>query len=271
MTRQPRIIAGPSGRRAYRDLRTEYHRTLVAPLDDMWASFADRAEPLAIQLDGEVVGCASIDDDRRLQHFFVRTELDGDGDDLASRCFRAVVDDRGVGAVMASTVDPGFLSIGLSHCDVEEPVALMYRHEVKSEGGLLPDLQPAGDADQGPAVEFMADGTGDADPWLEGYLAERIERGELLLHRVEGRIVGVGERRLDTRFPGFAHLGMVVGESHRGRGIGALILNTLVDLCDRESLTPLCSTEPGNSAARIVIHRAGFRSRHRVFRLIPRA
>lgn len=44
-------------------------------------------------------------------------------------------------------------------------------------------------------------------------------------------------------------------------------MNALVAECQRRDLRPLCSTESTNLAARRVIHKTGFRSRHRVFRV----
>ena len=66
---------------------------------------------------------------------------------------------------------------------------------------------------------------------------------------------------------GYAHLGLVVGVAQRSRGLGTKLMNALVERCERNARTPLCSTEPGNHAARKLIRRAGFRTRHRIFRL----
>ena len=42
-------------------------------------------------------------------------------------------------------------------------------------------------------------------------------------------------------------------------------MHTLAVIADGKGLSALCSTEPTNIAAQRVIHRAGFRSGHRVF------
>jgi GNAT superfamily N-acetyltransferase len=64
-----------------------------------------------------------------------------------------------------------------------------------------------------------------------------------------------------------AHLGLVVGADHRDHGLGTALMCSLVDLCRDRELIPPCSTQPDNGAALRVIRRAGFRSRHRVFRV----
>lgn len=265
MASRIKLTTGSEGRQAYQDLRSEYRAALVAPLDDMWATFADEAEPLGIELDGGLAGCASVDDAGRLQHLFVRSDFE----DRAAACLSAIVDARDVRSVVASTVDPGALSIALSHCQGGSAVALMYHHQERPDPASSLDLHRATKADHRAAVEFMVDGTGAPRSWTDGYLAERIELGELQLHVVDGEILGAGELRIDRRAPGYAQLGLVVGADRRSRGLGSQIMSTLVEVCDRDGLIPLCSTEPDNHAAQKVIRRAGFRSRHRVFELTP--
>ena len=116
-------------------------------------------------------------------------------------------------------------------------------------------------------VAFVVASTGDPTDWTTRYLGERIERCELFLYRRNDRIAAIGECRIDQRSSGHAHLGVIVGPSHRGRGLATSLLIELVGIAGRSGLAPLCSTEPGNVAARHAIHRAGFRSGHRVFRL----
>jgi hypothetical protein len=44
-------------------------------------------------------------------------------------------------------------------------------------------------------------------------------------------------------------------------------MRTLTEICKDHHLTPRCSTEPINLAAQTVIRRAGFRTRHQVFKI----
>ena len=80
-------------------------------------------------------------------------------------------------------------------------------------------------------------------------------------------IVACGECRVDPRQPEHAHLGVIVAEARRGTSLGGRMMNSLVLASRNSGLEPLCSTEPDNLAARRMIHRAGFRARHRVFRV----
>ena len=116
-------------------------------------------------------------------------------------------------------------------------------------------------------MAFAKAAIGASEEFLVPYLAERIERAELFLDEERGAIRASGELRVDQAHPGHAHLGMMVGSDHRGRGVGSQLMNALVADCVRRDLRPLCSTEPTNLPARRVIHKAGFRARHRVFRV----
>ena len=44
-------------------------------------------------------------------------------------------------------------------------------------------------------------------------------------------------------------------------------MHTLTEICKDHDLTPRCSTEPTNLAAQTVIRRAGFRTRHQIFKV----
>ncbi len=228
---------------------------------------------MAVMVDGRRAGCASIDEDGQLLHFFVGSDFDH----LASECFQAVLDDRGPTSIVASTVDPGMMSVTLNHWGTARqneiqstsgsvtPVALMYHHKNPPAGASLPGLEHAYESSHHTVVDFMEEETGAPRPWLEGYVAERIDRRELYLHHVDGQIAGAGERRLDRRARGHAHLGIVVATAHRRQGLGSQLMNTLVEFCVRDTLTPLCSTEPDNHGAQKLIRQAGFRSSHRIF------
>ncbi len=109
--------------------------------------------------------------------------------------------------------------------------------------------------------------TGAPDAFLTSYLAERIDLHELYLVEADGGIAATGECRVDTRAPGNAHLGLVVGTELRGQGMGGRLMHTLTKVCKDQDMVPRCSTEPTNVAAQKVIRRAGFRNRHQVFRV----
>jgi GNAT superfamily N-acetyltransferase len=240
-----------------------YLKTLVAPLDDMWAAFAAMANPYALVVDDRVAGCCTVNEERELHQFYLHPEFEDRGELILA----SLVDQMDIVSAVPSTVDPAFLSLTLSIGHSSDTVALMYQHVLEPQGSALTGLRIATTADHADAVAFAKAATGMPDEFLVPYLSERIERAELFLHEVSGAIHATGECRVDQTHLGHAHLGMIVGIDHRSRGVGSQLLNALVAECQRRDLRPLCSTESTNLAARRVIHKIGFRSRHRVFRV----
>ena len=260
----PHIEIRRDAGKIYEDFRLERQQTLVAPEDDMWASFADNAEALAIIVDGQAVGCCAIDEDNQLLMFHVAESHE----ELALELFDYVAQHRSVVAAMPSTVDPRFLSVSLSAGGRAEPVALMYHLVAEPESKASVDVRVATNADYQAAIAFDKEATDSPEEFLQKYIATRIAGQELYLMLDENdRIVATGECRVDTRADGHAQLGLIVGTDLRGRGIGTRLFHTLVEIARAKDLVPLCSTEPTNAAAQRVIHRAGFRNRDRVFRV----
>jgi len=56
----------------YADHRAAYLAQLVAPMDDMWAAFADMATPHALMVGEQAVGSCCVDEEGQLLRFYVR-------------------------------------------------------------------------------------------------------------------------------------------------------------------------------------------------------
>lgn len=237
---------------------------LVGPEDDMWAAFADMATPYALVLDEQVVGSCAIDDGNQLYDFSISPDFE----EVAPEILAQLIADNHISAAIASTVDPAFLTLALDAAERTEPVALMYEHAAESTVTQSIETRVAGPQDHQTAVAFCVIETGSPREFLVDFVAERIEKHELHLVETSGNeIIATGECRIDTRSAGTAHLGVVVGTGHRNQQIGGRVMHHLVEFAHARGLTPLCSTEPSNVAAQRLIHRAGFRTRHRVLRL----
>ena len=248
---------------AYRDLQPEYQRTLVSPLDDMWATFADQATPYAMLVDGKVAGCCSVDENNDLHHFYLRS---GHRDHKESM-FAQTVEQLEIRAAFPGTVDPFFLSLSLARGDASEPVALMYQQAHGAADLAELDMRIGTVADHEAAIAFDESATDAPRNFLEPFLGTLIEAGDLLLHESGGQIIAKGECRVDRRAPGHSQLGVVVAVEHRNQGLGARVMAQLTRESQSRNLVPLCSTEPQNMAAQRAVERAGFESRHQVLRV----
>lgn len=244
-------------------LQPEYLRSLVGPSDDMWTAFAEQADHYALLVNGQTVGFCAINDDREIMSFYVQPPFE----DVAEALFSYLIKRFDLVAANASTVDPGFLSLSLDAGHQSVAVALMFQHLLDPDGEALTGLRLASTTDLAAAITFAEEAIGASRTFLESYFAERIEKRELHVHEKQGTILATGECRQDLGQMGYAHLGLIVGREQRGKGLGTSLMHALVLESCRQNLQPLCSTEPQNMAARSIIHKVGFRARHRVYRV----
>lgn len=247
------------------DMLRDYRRTLVAPMDDMWEAFAEMAHSFTMLRGGEPIGFFTVNDEGELYRFHVRSALEHQ----TGAFFRYVLTERSISAALPATLDPAFTSLSMELAQGVEVKALLFQLVADPEPVRAPlaTIRRAEKPDFEASVAFERAAIGAPLGFLRPYLTTRIDAGELLLHEVDGMIVGVGELRRDGTNPGYAHLGVVVGETQRGQGLGSAIMRYLVEEAERHQLKPLCSTEPTNPAARRIIERAGLRARHRVLRV----
>lgn len=229
----------------------------------MWATFADMATPHAIRVDGDLAGYCSVNEVGELLAFHLRPA----SQHRAEHVLGLLIDRLELNAAMPSTVDPGFLSVVLAAGGEVATRALLYHHWLEPQGDPLSEIRTATVDDHEAAVRFGEEAAGMPRAFLEPYYDDRIGKGELYLHEVNGEIRAVGECRADVRQAGHAHLGLIVGRAERGRGLGGRLMHALVLECRRQGWRPLCSTEPENLAAQHLIQRAGFRALHRLFRV----
>lgn len=241
----------------------EYQRSLVGPSDDMWTAFAEQADHYALLVNGKTVGCCAINDEQEILSFYVQPPFE----DVAEALLDYLIKRFELVAANASTVDPSFLSLSLDAGHQSVAVALMFRHLLEPVGKALTGLRLASKADHAAAITFAEKAIDAPRSFLDPYFADRIEKRELFVHEQQGTIVASGECRRDHEHKEYAHLGLIVGREQRERGMGASLMHALVLESRRQNLEPLCSTEPQNHAARSVIQKAGFRARHRVFRV----
>ncbi len=260
------LSLGDDAASVYAHHRAEYLAQLVAPMDDMWAAFADMATPHALMVGDEVAGSCCVDEAGKLLRFYVVPRFQHRSTEL----LRWVLSECSATVMMVYTSDPNYLSSALDLASAVEPHSLFFRWMVEPEGPGLDPLHVAEASDHQRIVDFEAKAIGAPRDFLEHYNRERLERQELILFEEGSRLLSVGELRRDRQQPGLAQLGMIVCGDERGKGIGSRMLSSLVKRSLDEGLTPYCSTEVTNLGARRAIERAGFRANHRVLRVVVR-
>lgn len=258
-----RLSLRPDAAPVYDDQRTAYLAQLVAPMDDMWAAFADMATPHALLVGEEVVGSCCRDEEGQLLRFYVLPRFQQHATDL----LRLALKELEVERMMVCTLDPGYLCPALDVASSVEPHTLLFAPATEPEGPGLDDLDLAQPGDHQRIVDFQAEEVGAPRDFLEHYVRERLERREMLLFEEGSELLCVGELRRDRQQAGIAQLGLIVRGQERGKGIGSRMLSSLVTRSREQGLTPHCSTEVTNLGACRAIERAGFRADHRVLRV----
>ena len=247
----------------YGDHRAEYLAQLVAPMDDMWAAFADMAAPHALMVGDEVAGSCSVDEEGQLMRFYVLPRFQH----RSVALLRLALTELNATRMMVYTLDPNYLSSALDVASSVEPHTLLFAPVTEPEGPDLDNLRLAELCDHQRIVDYQADEIGAPRDFLEHYVRERLERQEMLLFEEGPQLFCVGELRRDQQQVGIAQLGLIVRGQERGKGIGSCMLSSLVTRSREAGLTPYCSTEVTNLGARRAIERAGFRANHRVLRV----
>ncbi len=245
------------------DQRAGYLAQLVAPMDDMWAAFADMAEPHALMVGDHVAGSCCVDGEGQLLRFNVLPRFQHRCGEL----LRLALGELEVACMMVYTLDPIYLSSALDVASNVESHTMLFAPVAEPEVPGLDGLEVAELDDHGRIVDFQVEEIGAPRDFLEPYTRERLERGEMLLLTEGKQLRCVSELRRDQQQAGISQLGLIVRTQERGRGIGSGVLSSLVTLSGEQGLTPYCSTEVSNTGARRAIERAGFRAPHRVLRV----
>lgn len=255
------------------ELKHLYMQQATDPLDGMWlCGFVPMATHYGFHEENELAGFCCVNDEGYLLQFFVSPRYQHQSSALFdSVALRADSPAGVIKGAFVSTAEPHYLSLCLDHFSAFEVNALMYQLDGTSGSSPKNSREPVlsmmtmSAANLPEAIDFAVAAIGAPEEWLNGYYAGLIERGELFGLWEGGRLIATGESRGYDQFQtDYADLGVIVGQSVRGRGLATQILKDLVAMNERKGLKPICSTERENIAAQKAIVRAGFFARNRI-------
>lgn len=245
------------------DLKADYLRSLIAPMDNMWeVGFTNVSPHWGIRSGGVRAGYYAGNDQGELLQFYVTPAFESE----ARALFDHVISQDSLTQAVVSTIDPSYLSLCL---DVQDKVtAHTYLYEIaseaepreaKPESDLLFRLLEASELDR--TVSFQQACLGGVEELagcLLGYSTNLIERRALLVLSRDEQWLGLGECRKSDSQEGVVDVGVMVAPAHRGHGWATDILLRL------RVRSAICSTTVENVAAQRAITRTGFASRHRI-------
>ena len=248
-------------------LAAAYFEGLAAPIDGFWQYVVlGGADFYEIVADGAAAGHAAVTRGKALAQFAVH----GSHREREGELFDFVLASGVAASASVSTKEPSFLSLCLDRQQGLEVDCLLF--EGGAEGGssgsatlACPGAAAAPLPLRAAAAEDLEDVRSACEPAFDGYYEELVAKGQLLVARDGGRLLGIGElRRLPTHGGAYADLGVQVAEESRGRGVGTGILVGLRALCAERGLRPIASCNVTNLASKRALEKAGFRASHRI-------
>ncbi|MBO0780676.1 MAG: GNAT family N-acetyltransferase [Ktedonobacteraceae bacterium] len=245
-------------------LRLDYLRTLLAPMDGMWeSSIISQATFWEIQDQERHAGHFCLDSSNYLLRFHLAKEYQAQAQEI----FRSIVSTYELQHAITSTIEPLYFALCLDFQKSVTPQNYLFRDQgrVKVPVDLLTHAFRKAEKDElDILVRFYRENTEGPGEWIEPFLQERLDREELFVGFDQHTLVATGECIPSQRQPPYADLGMVVAQSYRGRGLGRSVLLHLKEYCYEAGWEPICSCAVDNHASKKAIERAGFFSEHRM-------
>jgi GNAT superfamily N-acetyltransferase len=252
---------------AIQQLRDDYLRTLVAPMDGMWESTViAQATFWEIQDREQHAGYFCIGSDNELLRFHLWENYQ----DRAQEIFRWIVSTYGIQHAIVSTIEPLYFSLCL---DIQRSITLhsyLFRDNQRKDlsSGLGKSIfRKAEKSELDDMVRFYQANTEGSGEWIETFLNAHLNREELFVLYDQHTLVAAGECIPSQKQLPYADLGMVVARSYRGRGVGSFLLTQLKKHCYEAGWKPICSCEVSNRASKKAIEKAGFLSEQRMVKI----
>jgi RimJ/RimL family protein N-acetyltransferase len=251
-------------------LRDDYLRTLVAPMDGMWESAViAQATFWEIQDREQHAGYFCIGSN----NYLLRFHLVENYQTRAQEIFRWIISTYDIQQAITSTIEPLYFSLCL---DVQKRLALhsyLFRDHKRIE--LSSDFsksifRKAEKRDLDDIARFYRANTEGSGEWMEAFLNARLNREELFVCYDQQTLVATGECIPSQKQPPYADLGMVVAQSYRGRGLGSSMLLQLKNHSYEAGWKPICSCAADNHASKKAIEKAGFISEQRMVKVLLR-
>jgi GNAT superfamily N-acetyltransferase len=231
----------------------------------MWESFREMGEQWVVIKQDKPIGYAVIGENNTLIQFFVSGIFHNDGELLLG----SFMGEHGIKEALVGTNNPSFLSLAMPMANKVSVHSLFFRDffevEIDNKQGELRSVQQ-GDIES--VIQFYMAGMGAPEEWLTGYLTALVERQEVYILELEGKIIGACEVRKSESDAKYADIGMVVAPEMRRQGYGAFLLYKARAIAEEWNCIPICSCERENKGSLKAIQNAGFICRFQLLHLV---
>ncbi|MCC3862171.1 GNAT family N-acetyltransferase [Pseudemcibacter aquimaris] len=245
------------------DLKSEYLKSISAPIDGMWMVFISMADHYGIYHQDKLIGSIAVNAENKMLQFIVSADYDH------QEIFKQAIGELDIKGAVVETQEELFLSLTMDHQKTVSVNAHLYEcaDEKVLDKAIFPKgmvFKPVNMDEFETAIDFGVAAIGAPEEWLRGYYKERIDSGELFGLWNNEDLIAAGETRPSANQKPYADLGMVVATDYRGKGIATEIMKAMLHDCRKRDLKPICSTESGNIAAQKAILKSGFKSKRRI-------
>lgn len=245
------------------EMRKQWYKTLVAPLDSMWESlYIAGATVFEIRERAQLIGFCCIDQEQYLLQLFLVPAHRYQMQDVLT----FLIDSKRVVGAKVSSIEPITFSACLFHATSCEADTYNY--------GYLESFQPAerdtplslrtATLEDLEGLKGFYKNEGGFDDQF-GYSENLINRSEVYFYEENGVLCATGECRLSDSQTAYADVGMMVKKDQRGKGLGSRMLLSLAKIARQQDRNPICSTTLDNIGSQKAIQRAGFYRTHTIF------
>jgi len=245
-------------------LKSEWLISLVAPQDDMWESFTNAATHWEIKAENQIIGYACVNDENRLLQFFVAPNWQQEGPSI----FHKFIKEQEIESAMIGTNNPYCLSLAMHFQTSVIVDTYLFTDvldvELKETDGIFSCVT---DQYFEAIVDFYHKNIGAPKSWLNGYLGNLVEKGEVFMLKDTDEILGTCEVRKSESDPRVAGIGMITSAQHRKKGLGSYLLGKAKEKSVEWHRAPICSCEKDNIGSLKSIQNNGFRSTHQMLLL----
>ncbi|WP_454054517.1 GNAT family N-acetyltransferase [Clostridium sp. Marseille-Q7071] len=250
-------------------LRKEYYNSLLKPMEDYHdVVHIITASYFGIYLNDKLIGYYSISNNNNLlSQFYIIDEYKA----LSEKIFSMIIEEESIEGAIVCSVEPIFLSLTMGMAkEISIDSYLFYDFNLNSfmkKYDSLDFILAKGEQIE-KIKEFYMKNLEDKDECIDSYLLGLVANDELFVLCDDSEILGVGEYRKSNIFPGTVNLGIVVNKSYRNRGYGSYIMYKLLEKSLIREHRAICSCDFDNIASNKALVKAGFISRHKVFKVI---
>lgn len=235
-------------------LRTKLYQRFTAPLDAMWeALYIASSQTLFIEKESQRIGYCCIDEAQSLTQIFLEDRYQY----LMDQVIQSLIESGLITSAKLSSIEPVGFNACMSQAISTEPNTFCYQFAEAQKVDISPiNMVLVGEEDINLVKTFFLDEIQFDDNF--GYTENLVERKELFMLREEDEIMATGECRISDSQLAIADIGVIVSQAHQRKGLGASVLQQMVQNAKRANRKPVCSTTIDNIGSQKAIQKAGF-------------